>query len=469
MTAKSKITSYSEISRIRPSNLSSAHNSTNNKSYTLNYPMKLCLAVSRGISLASRASWVCRACSKQLYQPSIFPKSSKRSIKTRANPPAPKIVQGLQGLIESEPLSRSAPTYIPKERPLSRAESRAIQRLDILLEDSQVILQKDVIPTEEETLEALKICRGLAAYFRDIKDKPALTTVKPGGEAGNLLFLEDPQDGNAAKRQLSPTMIGSMASYVAENATDMIATAVNNIAEDGKVFITPKILHRVVEILSLLNRPQSLAKVFIFYSEKPIPVPGSVPIQYKPANPNKISAAISFDVAKTALDAGIKVQNLPLCLDIIEHTVRTTAYKRSKITRKALLPGTIAAMAPGAAYVMASQLAQMQDAMSTNMATIVGTAGIITYLGATGTMGFITIATANDQMERVTWASGIHLRQRWLREDERAFMDTVACAWGFQDRNRRGEEEGPEWEALRELCGMRGMILDRVGLMDGMQ
>ena len=431
--------------------------------------MKLYPALSYGISSSSRASWVCRACSKQSYHRPILPQSIKRSIKTRANPSAAKITSGLKGLIESETLQQPVPISIPKERPLTKAESQAIQRLDILLEDSQVILQKDVEPMEGEILEALKICRRLAAYFRDIKDKPALATVKPGGEAGNLLFLEDSKDGDATEQQLSPTMIGSMASYIAEHATDMIAAVVNRIAEDGKVFITPKILKRMVEILSLLNRPENLAKIFILYAEKSIPIVDSAPIRYKSANPNKISAAVPLDIARTALDAGIKAQNLPLCLDIMDYTVRTIAYKRSKITRKALLPGIIATMAPGAAYIIATQLAQMQEAMSTGMATMVGTAGIITYLGATGTMGFITIATANDQMERVTWAGGIQLRQRWLREDERAFMDAVACAWGFSDRNRRGEEAGPDWEALKELCGMRGMMLDRVGLMDGMQ
>ena len=33
----------------------------------------------------------------------------------------------------------------------------------------------------------------------------------------------------------------------------------------------------------------------------------------------------------------------------------------------------------------------------------------------------------------------------------------------------RGDEEGPEWEELREWVGRRGMVLDAVGLMDGME
>jgi hypothetical protein len=42
-------------------------------------------------------------------------------------------------------------------------------------------------------------------------------------------------------------------------------------------------------------------------------------------------------------------------------------------------------------------------------------------------------------------------------------------AWGFKDVLRRGEEEGEEWENLREFIGMRGMILDKTELMEGMQ
>ena len=84
-------------------------------------------------------------------------------------------------------------------------------------------------------------------------------------------------------------------------------------------------------------------------------------------------------------------------------------------------------------------------------------------------MAVLAITTANDQMERVVWLPGIPLRHRWLREEERAAMDKVAVAWGFKDPWMRGEETGEEWESLREFIGMRGMILDKTDLMEGMQ
>jgi hypothetical protein len=81
----------------------------------------------------------------------------------------------------------------------------------------------------------------------------------------------------------------------------------------------------------------------------------------------------------------------------------------------------------------------------------------------------VAITTANDQMERVVWAQGVPLRYRWLREEERAALDKVAVAWGFKEPWKRGEEEGQEWESLREFIGMRGMILDKSELMEGME
>jgi len=83
--------------------------------------------------------------------------------------------------------------------------------------------------------------------------------------------------------------------------------------------------------------------------------------------------------------------------------------------------------------------------------------------------GYIAITTYNDHMERVTWIPGMPLRNRWLREDERAAADKVALAWGFKERERRGEEEGEDWDLLRTWCGYRGMILDATHLMEGME
>lgn len=108
-------------------------------------------------------------------------------------------------------------------------------------------------------------------------------------------------------------------------------------------------------------------------------------------------------------------------------------------------------------------------AMDPNTATWIGFSAVLAYLTFTGVIGFVAIATANDQMKRVVWMPGTPLRERWLREEERGALDRIACAWGFKDVARMGEEEGEEWDALREIIGLRGMILDKSDLMDGME
>jgi hypothetical protein len=55
-----------------------------------------------------------------------------------------------------------------------------------------------------------------------------------------------------------------------------------------------------------------------------------------------------------------------------------------------------------------------------------------------------------------------------MREDERAALDRIACAWGFKEIWKRGDEEGDEWEGLRQWVLLRGMVLDKPDLMHGM-
>jgi hypothetical protein len=89
-------------------------------------------------------------------------------------------------------------------------------------------------------------------------------------------------------------------------------------------------------------------------------------------------------------------------------------------------------------------------------------------VGFTATIGMVAHFTANDQMKRVTWASGTPLRHRWLYEDERAALDKIACSFGFSEEHRYGEEEGEDFLWLREYVLSRSMILDAVELMPGM-
>lgn len=256
---------------------------------------------------------------------------------------------------------------------------------------------------------------------------------------------------------------------IRDDIADKISATAYKIITDSKVFITPTLLSTYVYTQSILGRPKSFSLVFDLYASKPTPQPGTSPIKYKTPNPDRASSAIPLVLAHTALDAAIQAKDLPLCLSIIDTSVCTTAHKRDKFLRKAFLPFSGLALAPAAAYVLASQLAQYQYSMDTQMATNMAFVGIMAYISFTSIIGVVAITTANDQMDRITWAMGTPLRDRWLRENERALVDRVAGAWGFQDINMRGEEEGPEWEALREWAGSRALILDKPELMEGME
>ena len=277
-------------------------------------------------------------------------------------------------------------------------------------------------------------------------------------------------DGNTSQEAVpqTPPLYNIPSSYrsIATKETTKLA---HDILMHPGVFITLDHLDTYVSIQTLLGRPETLPEAFTLYAGKPIPRPNTPPTQYKTPNPNKTSSAIPASLADAALTAAIEKKDLSLALAIIDTTVCTPAFHRSKFIRKALPTLTGFALAPVAVWTLASQLSVYQESMDSAMATNVAFAGILAYVGFTATIGIVAVTTANDQMDRVTWATGMPLRERWLREEERAALDRVAGAWGFKEPRRRGEEEGGEWEELREFIGRRGMVLDRVELMEGME
>ena len=329
-----------------------------------------------------------------------------------------------------------------------------------LLSNVLKVLDSSEVPPEDAILQALSSCEELAHYLQRVSD--GLDHFEgEDSPAMKLLFL-----GEKAVPSPEPQLPSAIA---IENGRENVSRTAFEIIKDPKVFITPKILKAYVDIQSLLHRPKSFPEVFKMYAEKPIPIPGTSPIRYKSAKPSNMTSAIPTKTAKTALAAAIRSQNLSLSLHIIPSTLSAPSFHRAKLFQRALVPVSGFALAPAAAYTIASQLSLFQNTMSDEMATKIAFAGILAYVGCTATIGIVAVATANDQMDRVTWAQGTPLRERWLREEERAMMDRVASAWGFKESWRRGEEEGADWEALRELVGLRGMVLDRVELMEGME
>lgn len=254
-----------------------------------------------------------------------------------------------------------------------------------------------------------------------------------------------------------------------EEKINLLSLLAEQFLSHPNVFITADSLSRYVRLQALISRPDSIPQIFDLYANKPRPTLEKGTVKHHPARPTWPNAAIPKDAATVALTAALHVRNLPLALSIIITSFQQKAFKRAKSLRRALPPATGAALLPIALWTGATQFAALQTGMDAQQFQTIAFAGFATYLGAVGTIGYVAITSANDQMRRVTWAPGMPLSERWVREEERAAVDRVVCAWGFADKRRWGEEEGEDWAQLREWAGLQGMIVDATTLMEGMQ
>jgi len=341
---------------------------------------------------------------------------------------------------------------------ISRTENDVLNQI---LGEAARLLTSTTPPSEADILNVLRTCENLAQSLGEAIEPSGAHAQPHTTPTLDLLSLEV-DAGQTSRAKSLPLAIQN-------NIVDQISNTAYKLVTDPKIFVTPKILATYISTQTILGRPHSFPQVFDLYASKPIPQADSSPIKYAESNPNSPNTAIPPTLALDALKAAIEVRDLPLCLNIITTTVATSAYRRAKVIRKALLPMTAIALAPPAAYILSASLAQLQDRVDLQVATTVGTIGILAYLGFTSTIGYVAITTANDQMDRITWAMGTPLKDRWLREEERAFIDIVAGAWGFENPEKKGEEEGEDWEQLREWVMRRGMILDNPALMEGME
>ncbi|KAI9796486.1 MAG: hypothetical protein M1833_006154 [Piccolia ochrophora] len=327
------------------------------------------------------------------------------------------------------------------------------------------IVNSPTVPSEEQVMQ---VARGFEEHARMLVDAPSkgLKSNPLNGKTPSsaLLSLDDNGPPSATERPSSP-------SSFRPKPADALASLFYRLLLHPPVFISPTLLAVYSNTMNLLRRPATLPNVFTLYASKPLARPSKNPSipDYKSPNPSSAKYAIPSSTASTALAAAINTRSLSTALSIITTSYAAPAFQRAKLLRSALLPGVATALFPLAAYTVASKLSVYQDTMDTAFATNIIFAGLVAYVGFTATIGVVALTTANDQMERVTWAPGMPLRERWLREEERAAIDRVACAWGFRDRLRWGEEEGHEWDALRDWVARRGMIVDRVELLEGME
>ncbi|KAJ5577037.1 hypothetical protein N7535_003963 [Penicillium sp. DV-2018c] len=330
--------------------------------------------------------------------------------------------------------------------------------------DASVLHQSNTVASNQVVVDLLQRCQRVAeSLVSQARDQNEGGQKGEGNAISSLLDLEKQSAGKSKGQQPQTSQQPDA------RLADAISQITIEIIKDEKVFISPEALTASIETLTLLRRAEHFPEIFHLYANKPVPEENSSPVKLLKPNPKSVNSAVPAGLANMALNVAIEQKNLPLVLAIIDNTFCAPAFHRAKIFKKAGVPLAGLAAAPAACYALASWAATFQNTMDPNVATGIAFAATLAYVGGTSSMGILAITTANDQMERVVWIPGIPLRQRWLREEERAAMDRVACAWGFKDPYMRGEEVGEEWESLREFIGMRGMILDKTELMAGME
>lgn len=347
---------------------------------------------------------------------------------------------------------------------VAQADEQSIAAQDLTSANSRVqqlssqVLGDTGIPTEDVVLQALEAYQSIAQKLLGEKTPTSKSTKAPSENTATSALL------SSVKTQ--PTSSTVTRALLLSNISDRA----QEIIEHEPVFISASILKTYISLQSLLGRPQSFPAVFDMYRYKPVPRPTSASkITYTRPNADKPAAAIPPAIADMAVDAAIAVRHLPLALATIDASYCTTAYKRSKFLRSALFPLAGLVLTPPAAYTLATRFSDLQTTMDPATATQIAMAGILTYTTAVATVGYVALTTANDQMVRATWATGVPLWERWVREEERGAVDKLAQAWGFKSMDRRGEEDSDEWTLLKEWAGVRAVVIDRTELMPGME
>ncbi|KAK3694080.1 hypothetical protein B0T22DRAFT_476861 [Podospora appendiculata] len=324
---------------------------------------------------------------------------------------------------------------------------------------TKAFMAQQGIPSEGMTLTSLRACAH-QADVKSVLEAPSEHSAEVDGlesqfadVASDLLDLDS--NGRTAENVTAPptsttattTTTQSGSPLRPEDVVDKISEAAYAIITHPAVVITPPVLEVYVALQARLGKPETLPQILDLFATKPRPRLVSGSIRYTERNPHKIENAVEYKVAEIALDAAVKAKNLDAAIGIVEHTYATKASQRSKLVKKALLPVSVFGITPVVAYLVATNLSRMQDSMDQTTATNMTFVGILAYIGFTATIGIVATATANDQMKRVTWAPGTPLAQRWIREEERAAFDKIACSFGFSEVYRYGEEEGRDSES----------------------
>jgi hypothetical protein len=272
-------------------------------------------------------------------------------------------------------------------------------------------------------------------------------------------ILDDLDEDNAARTGSKSTATAHAAEYslnFRREAVSTLAETLYNVLRAPNVSITRSALRNYTLTQCLLGKPEYLPEIFDLFVFKSPPRFTWLP-----------SGAIPKDLADIALAAAIHKRDMGLAVAITDTTVGTSAYWTQRFIDKAL-PKLLAIMVfPFTVNTAANWASTYQNTFEVSEAKNMALAAGFAYIGTFGTVAYVAVTTWSDHHDRVHWQSGAGLTQRWLREDERAFLDKIAQSWGFGDKKMHGLESGPEWDALRDTIGVRVMVLDKTEFMPG--
>lgn len=407
-----------------------------------------------------QAAFVCDACAlvgasaRRPRQPSLF--SDRRAASQARLPWGRLAARWASSAAPPAAAAAAAASPPPPSSKASPPRTTDPQALADMAEDSRnKFLSVDGIPAPQLTDAALQSCLRAAAAMR-----PQLKRAEAQSKASASRLAALGAERTGTRLPIDSRL---------QDAIGRVSFAAYSIVSHPDVEMTPELLELYVETQAQLGRPESLPAVLELYASKPRPVVKDGRIQYVPQNSKAAARAVETAVAEAALDTALQAKNLDAALGIVDAAYCVPAFKRQKLLKHATAPAIGLATLPlGIFGLSTAYAAYWQNTMDVSTATGIAVAGISGYLFVVGSLGLISKLSNKDQMRRVTWAPGTPLRYRWLREDERRALDKIACAWGFQEPWRHGEETGPEWEGLKEHMGYRGMLLDRVEFMEGM-
>lgn len=443
----------------------------------------IALAASMATILPRRATYICQSCERL-----VIAQFSRRQLASIARTPKRQpATKKNSRLFSQSSISRNAPSIsaaanlppnpnkkkpsinaheIPPEISLKPLNPAA--ELKALKETVARLTSLDTVPEDSDVLTFLLDSYRLAncLVFGVSKGANEVDT-EPGEDLSAAILRDLTEDGSSNDSVFVPDH--ELSAPFRDSAAHTIAELAYTLLRDPKVYVSDEALSLYVRIQCLLGKPEFLPEIFHLHAHKKTPNPGTKPITFSETWPKLPKYAIPPSLADAALEAAILKKNLPLAIAIIDTSIASPANRNARIMGRAAVPMVGVASLPLLAYVGADWVAHWQNTMDVQLSKYTAIAGAMAYIGTLTTIGFVAITTSNDQMQRVVWRPGTKLSERWTREPERAMFDRLALAWGFQERSRWGEEQGHDWQQLKDECGLRDMILDKTELMEGMQ